>query len=458
MVSVMLRPQPSHRTARLAWLAAVALVTLVAALWAPGQARAASGAPAPFLYRPYYGTASVLSRSISLFDHDKPWYVNDGKMVRYDGQTFTNTGVTGCQPYISCYDGHNGYDINMFFEPVLAAGAGTVIRASWFNPENHLDGGGLWVAIDHGNGYVTMYCHLSAITATIGEQVAAQWQIGTSGSTGSASGPHLHFSVFQMPGWQPMDPFGWQSTTLADPNPTPDYYLWVGNPAATTQAPCLGCDNGQAHPGAVVVDDSGGGFSTTGAWQTASGAGMIGGGMRWAHTSAGAATATATWQPSLPATGAYEVGVYIDPDNASSQWVPYTITSQSAGGVPQTTTVWVDQEHVGIFQSAYGTVNTGPQWVGLGTYIFAAGSSAQDAVTVTNATGESNAQLGADAMEFVPVSGWSPNAPSSGTPTPVPTTTTGVGGAPAPTSSPTPPAVTPIPVPTVLPDRNRRHP
>ena len=222
----------------------------------------------------------------------------------------------------------------MFFEPVLAAGSGTVIRAGWFNSMNHLDGGGLWVAIDHGNGYTTMYCHLSAVLVTIGQTVQAQWQIGTSGTTGSATGPHLHFSAFQMPNWLPMDPFGWQSTTMTDPNIVPDYYLWVGNPVAPNQAPCLGCDYGAPHTGATVVDDSNPGFSVTGTWQTDTGAGLINGTMHWTATTTGAASATATWQPTLPTGGLYEVGVYVDPQDAASQWAPYTINSLDAMGQP----------------------------------------------------------------------------------------------------------------------------
>ena len=240
-------------------IAVLALASLVALPQGAAQA-ARMGVATPFLYRPYYGSAGIISRSVSLFDHDEPWYANDGKFVRYDGTTYSGSAVTNCQPHISCYDGHNGYDLNMVFEPVLSSAGGTVIRAGWFNAMNHLDGGGLWVAIDHGvnpgNGvdYVTMYCHLSAVLVSVGQKVGTQWQIGTSGSTGSATGPHLHFTAFQMPNWEPMDPFGWTGAG-ADPNPTPDYYLWVGDPASKSQAPCLGCDNGQSQsaPSAMPI-------------------------------------------------------------------------------------------------------------------------------------------------------------------------------------------------------------
>ena len=71
---------------------------------------------------------------------------------------------------------------------VVAAANGTIISAGW--------GGayGYRIEIDHGNGYVTSYNHLSKIELTSGEVIAGQ-EIGKSGSTGNTTGPHLHFEV-----------------------------------------------------------------------------------------------------------------------------------------------------------------------------------------------------------------------------------------------------------------------
>lgn len=71
---------------------------------------------------------------------------------------------------------------------VLAAANGTIISAGW--------GGsyGYRIEIDHGNGYVTSYNHLSKIELTSGDVSAGQ-VIGKSGSTGNTTGPHLHFEV-----------------------------------------------------------------------------------------------------------------------------------------------------------------------------------------------------------------------------------------------------------------------
>jgi len=51
------------------------------------------------------------------------------------------------------------------------------------------------VFVDHGNGLLSMYCHLDEIGVQAGELVGKGQRIGRSGMTGRASGPHLHWSV-----------------------------------------------------------------------------------------------------------------------------------------------------------------------------------------------------------------------------------------------------------------------
>jgi peptidase M23-like protein/putative peptidoglycan binding protein len=74
--------------------------------------------------------------------------------------------------------------------PIAAAGVGTVIYAAY-------NGGGYGnlVVIQHRLGYTSWYGHMSTITAYVGEDVVGGTRIGYVGSTGDATGPHLHFEV-----------------------------------------------------------------------------------------------------------------------------------------------------------------------------------------------------------------------------------------------------------------------
>jgi len=86
---------------------------------------------------------------------------------------------------------HTGVDIpDPEGTPIGAAGVGTVIYAAY-------NGGGYGnlVVIQHRLGYTSWYGHLSTITAYLGEEVVGGTRIGYVGSTGDATGPHLHFEV-----------------------------------------------------------------------------------------------------------------------------------------------------------------------------------------------------------------------------------------------------------------------
>ncbi len=86
---------------------------------------------------------------------------------------------------------HNGMDIaaNMG-TTVFAADGGKVVLAEWYG------GYGNCIMIDHGNGYKTLYGHLSYIGVSSGQTVKQGDSIGQVGSTGNSTGPHLHFEVY----------------------------------------------------------------------------------------------------------------------------------------------------------------------------------------------------------------------------------------------------------------------
>ncbi len=87
---------------------------------------------------------------------------------------------------------HTGIDIaSNQGTAVYASDGGTVTLAGW-------NGGyGNCIMIDHGNGYVTLYGHLSSISVSKGQSVTQGATIGAVGSTGNSTGPHLHFEVLK---------------------------------------------------------------------------------------------------------------------------------------------------------------------------------------------------------------------------------------------------------------------
>jgi hypothetical protein len=71
--------------------------------------------------------------------------------------------------------------------PVLASAGGTAYRYY------QAGGAGNYIAIEHGGGWKTYYFHLSAYSVANGAAVSQGQQIGTTGSTGNTSGPHIHY-------------------------------------------------------------------------------------------------------------------------------------------------------------------------------------------------------------------------------------------------------------------------
>lgn len=102
-------------------------------------------------------------------------YIGVGK----DGEPCESTSV------------HRGYDIAIpVGTEIVAPAAGTVTLG---DPDLYYEGG--TVFLDHGDGLMSVFLHMSAIDVAAGDEVIAGQRLGASGNTGRTSGPHLHWAV-----------------------------------------------------------------------------------------------------------------------------------------------------------------------------------------------------------------------------------------------------------------------
>ncbi|SHK54374.1 M23 family metallopeptidase [Desulforamulus aeronauticus] len=85
---------------------------------------------------------------------------------------------------------HTGVDLARAYGSVVGSyNSGKVVRAGWYGAYGNC------VDVNHGNGVVTRYAHLSSIGVSVGQTVEKGQAIGKVGSTGRSTGPHLHFEV-----------------------------------------------------------------------------------------------------------------------------------------------------------------------------------------------------------------------------------------------------------------------
>ena len=95
-------------------------------------------------------------------------------------------------PFTGVIRMHNGIDIGApFGVPIVAVANGVVTFVGY-------DAGGFgnWIIIDHQNGFQTWYAHNSRNRVRIGDRVTQGQHIADVGSTGSSTGPHLHFELW----------------------------------------------------------------------------------------------------------------------------------------------------------------------------------------------------------------------------------------------------------------------
>ena len=109
-------------------------------------------------------------------------------------KTYISSYFTTRYDFMSGGEQHPAIDIaggGIYGAPILASNSGYVKRAQWSS------GYGYNVFIDHGGGYFTLYGHCSALACSAGQWVEKGQVIAYVGATGNATGPHVHFEVWE---------------------------------------------------------------------------------------------------------------------------------------------------------------------------------------------------------------------------------------------------------------------
>lgn len=123
------------------------------------------------------------------------------------GYTITSEFAYRINPINGRRELHDALDIagTGYGSPIYSANNGVVVDAGYTGIN------GNYVVINHNNGYYTYYGHMSRILVSKGQTVERGQQIGKVGSTGWATGPHVHFSVYKgypmMRGSTPVNPW-----------------------------------------------------------------------------------------------------------------------------------------------------------------------------------------------------------------------------------------------------------
>ncbi len=143
------------------------------------------------------GAQLVEGQRIMVPGGEKPYVapvVRAGRWIkpgRFSGATGSFVWPVGGRITQGPHRYHMALDIaNVLGTPVVAADAGVVVFAGWDRT-----GYGYSIVIDHGNGFMTRYAHLSYYFVEAGDKVNKGAVIGKVGSTGRSTGPHLHFEV-----------------------------------------------------------------------------------------------------------------------------------------------------------------------------------------------------------------------------------------------------------------------
>jgi len=185
----------------------------------------------PKIFKPPFDLVSendLVDKITSFFDHRYPYLGNDIEPKEFAKSTLNYKGQELPEPYLY-YSSHDGIDWGLPLNTKIYSVADG--NASYFYQSGGL---GHAIKVEHDNGYITIYGHLSEknlITNSSTTVRVSQGQfIGQVGMSGNTSGPHLHFTTYKgLRNLQSkVDPFGWEGN-FTDPwvnLGTKSDYIW----------------------------------------------------------------------------------------------------------------------------------------------------------------------------------------------------------------------------------------
>ena len=154
------------------------------------------------ILKDYYATSNQQSTTLAGGGNANPSTTKPGGGYNSNASWAWPLGNASCyisshygyrNPGISGWGFHGGTDITgggISGKAVYATRSGKVISAVTSN-----SGYGIYVLIDHGDGYSSLYDHMSVRYVSAGDSVSNGQMIGRVGSTGNSTGPHLHFEI-----------------------------------------------------------------------------------------------------------------------------------------------------------------------------------------------------------------------------------------------------------------------
>lgn len=290
----------------------------------------------PKLKFPFYGTWTVGGGGS---------YYNQGRHVR---------GIRYALD-LNYAEGQDGGDSD-YGIPVRASTDGVVSFAGYVR------GYGRTVKVDYMHGgrkYTTLVTHLAAISVKLGEQVKQGQEVGTCGSTGRSSAPHVHWELRVDDVCSEPEPVFENDSTVVQ---------MLRNGGTFTS------DNAFQPDHILVVDEP----VVDGTWLERRGYNHS---YRWVHATKNTATVECVWRPEFRRSGTYEVQVHIPKKFATAQ---PTYRVHSRNGVTE----------IKVNQNKYTD-----EWVSLGTFEFDSGTGGH--VSVTNATGQVRRTVALDAVRFI---------------------------------------------------------